>query len=98
MILSASCTLISEIIANLRSVFAVKDLGPVSYFLGIDVKCTKNGFTLSQASYANNVLERAGMLNCKPAPTPADTKPKASGGDGELVSDPSWYRSMADAP
>jgi hypothetical protein len=98
MILTASSSaLVSEVVTNLRSAFAVKDLGPVSYFLSVDVQRTPNGFTLSQASYANDVLERAGMLNCKPAATPADTKPKASGDDGELISDPSWYRSMASA-
>jgi hypothetical protein len=98
MILSASSSkLISEIIGNLRSAFAVKDLSPVSYFLGVDVQRTEHGFTLSQASYATDVIERAVMLNCKASPTPADTKPKASSDDGEPFSDPSWYRSMAGA-
>ena len=75
----------------------MKDLGPVNYFFGIEVHRTKNGFVLSQASYAADVLEWAGMLNCKPASTPADTKPKASSSGGELLSDPSWSSSMAGA-
>ena len=97
MILSASSdALLRDIIANLRSAFKVKDLGPVHYFLGIDVRRTPSGFVLSQASYARNVLERAGMGNYKPAPTPVDTKAKLSSGDGELISDSTWYRSIAD--
>jgi hypothetical protein len=38
MILSASTTaLLRHFITSLKTAFAVKDMGPVSYFLGIDV-------------------------------------------------------------
>lgn len=99
MILFASSSeLLHTIIGNLRTAFAVKDLGPViSYFLGVDVQRTVTGFILSQASYAADLLQRAGMTNCKPAPTPADTKPKSSRSKGDLISNPSWYRSMVGA-
>ena len=49
-------------------------MGPVSYFLGVDVRRTADGFTLSQSAYALDILERAGMTNCKPSATPANTK------------------------
>jgi len=65
------------------------------YFLGIEVRRMPSGFVLSQALYATDVLERAGMSNYKPAPSPADTKPKLSSGDGDLINDPTWYRSTA---
>ena len=98
MILSASTTaLLRHFITSLKTAFAVKDMGPVSYFLGIDVQRHADGFVLSQAAYANDVLERAGMANCKAAPTPADAKPKSSSTDGTPLKDASWYRSMAGA-
>jgi hypothetical protein len=61
MILSASSSeLLRQIIARLRSAFAVKDLGPVSYFLGVDVRRNTSGFFLSQSKYAEDVLNAPG--------------------------------------
>ncbi|XP_066310405.1 uncharacterized mitochondrial protein AtMg00810-like [Miscanthus floridulus] len=98
MILSASTTaLLHHIIARLHDVFAVKDMGPVWHFLGINIRRTTTGFFLSQASYAEELLERAGMANCKPVATPADTKSKASSADGKLIADATAYRSVAGA-
>jgi hypothetical protein len=72
-------------------------MGPLRFFLGVDVQRNKVGFYLSQANYARDALERAGMAQCKPVSTPADAKAKASSADGPLFSDASWYRSMAGA-
>nr|GEY39219.1 ribonuclease H-like domain-containing protein [Tanacetum cinerariifolium] len=46
--------------------------------------------------YATEVLEHAGMLTCNPCRTPADTDSKLSA-DGDPVSDPTLYRSLAGA-
>jgi hypothetical protein len=98
MILStSSMPLLQNIIANLRSAFALKDMGPISHFLGVHVQRTAMGFQLSQTAYAIDLLERAGMTNCKPMSTPADTNPKLSSNDGALIKDGSLYRSMAGA-
>jgi hypothetical protein len=58
---------------------------------------TTSGFFLSQSKYAEDVLERSGMTNCKTVNTPADVKPKLSNSEGELLKDATWYRSMAGA-
>jgi hypothetical protein len=97
-ILSASTpALLHHLISSLQSEFTLKDMGPVHYFLGVDVRRTSDGFTLSQSAYTQELLERAGMANCNPAPTPVDTKAKSSGIDGAPLKDGSWYRSMAGA-
>lgn len=58
MILSASSTsLLRHMIQRLQDAFAVKDMGPVKHFLGIGVHCSKQGFFLSQAKYAEDLLE-----------------------------------------
>jgi hypothetical protein len=75
----------------------MKDLGPLKFFLGIQVRRTAYGFFLSQEQYASDILERSGMVNCKPASTPVDTKPKVSASAGASFSDPSLYRSIAGA-
>ena len=77
--------------------FRSKDLGDLHYFFGIRVRRTSSGFFLSQQQYAEEILERAGMDNCKPAPTPVDTKGKLPCTDGPPVADPTAYRSIAGA-
>jgi len=50
-----------SIISRLSSEFAMKDLGPLSYFLGIAVTRHDGGLFLSQKKYADEILKRAGM-------------------------------------
>ncbi|GJY61695.1 ribonuclease H-like domain-containing protein [Tanacetum coccineum] len=49
---------------------------------------------LSQKKYAVKILDKAHMVNCNPSRTPIDTESKL-GSDGDLVSDPTLYRSLA---
>ncbi|XP_021733475.1 uncharacterized protein LOC110700265 [Chenopodium quinoa] len=81
----------------LGSEFAMKDLGPLSFFLGIAVTRHAQGLFLSQKQYAANIIERAGMSNCSPSPTPVDTKSKLSATDDTPYADPTMYRSLAGA-
>jgi hypothetical protein len=87
--------LLQDIIARLQNEFAVKDMGPLHYFLGVDVQRRNTGFLLSQTKYTEELLDRAGMVHCKPAATPIDTKAKLSVSSGAAVRDPSEYRSIA---
>ena len=97
-ILTASTPdLLQRLTARLRDEFALKDLGPLHYFLGIEVIRRADGFFLHQQKYAHELLERAGMLNCKPALTPVDTKAKVSALEGSLASDAAFYRSIVGA-
>jgi hypothetical protein len=86
---ASSMNLLPHIVTQLRSQFSVKDMGPLQYFLGINVRRSDN--------YIEDLLERAGMSNCKPLPTPVDTKPKPSSADGKPITEASFYRSMAGA-
>jgi hypothetical protein len=92
----SSSSLLQHIVDRLRAEFAVKDMGPLRFFLGIDVKRTKDGFYLSQERYAEDILDRAGMTNCKAAPTPIEAKNKLSN-DGAPTDDAAAYRSLAGA-
>ncbi|GJX89332.1 ribonuclease H-like domain-containing protein [Tanacetum coccineum] len=71
-----------------------EDLGSLNYFLGISVTRDSSEMFLSQKKYAVEILERAHMVNCNPSRTPIDTESKL-GSDGDLVSDPTLYRSLA---
>ncbi|KAK1692332.1 hypothetical protein QYE76_009029 [Lolium multiflorum] len=77
-ILTASSTdLLRQITERLRAEFALKDLGPLHYFLGIEVVRRTDGFFLHQRKYAHELLDRAGMLNCKPAATLSTRSPSS---------------------
>ena len=86
-----------HIMDRLSSEFAMKDLGPLSFFLGIAVTRTKNGMFLSQKQYASSIIDKAGMSNCSPCLTPVDTKSKLSASHGEPYEDPTNYRSLVGA-
>ncbi|CAJ2673543.1 unnamed protein product [Trifolium pratense] len=94
---ASSDALRDSIMSQLSSEFAMKDLGPLSYFLGISVTKHTSGLFLSQKKYAEEIIERAGMSSCKSSPTPVDTKAKLSGSSGNPYHDPTEYRSLAGA-
>ncbi|KAJ9542336.1 hypothetical protein OSB04_028842 [Centaurea solstitialis] len=94
---ASSETLRQSIMTRLSSEFAMKDLGLLSYFLGIAVTHHKNGLFLSQRKYTEDIIERAGMSSCKSTPTPIDTKPKLSTDTTIPCSDPTLYRRLAGA-
>ncbi|XP_056685530.1 uncharacterized mitochondrial protein AtMg00810-like [Spinacia oleracea] len=94
---ASSDTLRTSIMSLLFSKFAMKDLGPLSYFLGIAVTRHSGGLFLSQKQYASEIIERAGMTSCKPSSTPVDTKAKLGASAGPPTDDPSHYCSLAGA-
>jgi hypothetical protein len=94
---ASSSEFLRSIIQKLLSEFKMKDLGPLHFFLGVNVRHTPTGFFLSQERYAEDILDRAAMSNCKSATTPIDTKPKVSSSTGVEVPDASFYRSIAGA-
>jgi hypothetical protein len=58
------------LINKLKDEFALKDLGNLHYFLGIEVSKINDGIILTQEKYANDILRRAGMMQCKSCATP----------------------------
>jgi hypothetical protein len=75
----------------------MKNLGTLHHFLGVAVQQCSEVLFLSQKQYALDVLERAGMSDCKPCSTPVDTHAKVSSMAGTPVSDPTQYRSLVGA-
>ncbi|XP_035838982.1 uncharacterized mitochondrial protein AtMg00810-like [Helianthus annuus] len=97
-ILTTSSDLLRQkLMTTLAGEFAMKDLGPLSYFLGISVARTGNTLFLSQQSYTKDIIHRAGMDACKPAATPVDTQSKLSSVPDSPYDDPTTYRSLAGA-
>lgn len=63
---SAICTFIS----CLNTEFAIKDLGDLNYFLGLEVVHTDIGLFLTQSKYATDILKRVSIYDSKPISTP----------------------------
>ncbi|MBE1615976.1 hypothetical protein IDF54_14055, partial [Flavobacterium sp. SaA2.13] len=82
----SSHSAIVALLEALKSEFALKDLGDLNYFLGIEVKKIQGGILLSQEKYATDILHRAGMSKCKSSPTPLSSLEKLSKEDGVLLS------------
>ncbi|GJV72029.1 ribonuclease H-like domain-containing protein [Tanacetum coccineum] len=56
----------------LKSKFKIKDLGPLKYFLGIEVIKTEKDLCLTQRKYCLELLKEYGLLGCKPVSTPME--------------------------
>ena len=63
-------SLLARFTCKLHSEFAIKDLGSLSYFLGLKATPTTDGLFISQLKYARDILTRAQLLDSKPVHTP----------------------------
>ncbi|GAA0147669.1 transmembrane signal receptor [Lithospermum erythrorhizon] len=86
-----------SIMSSLNVEFAMKDLGRLSYFLGIVVTHHTGGLFLSQTKYVEAIIARACISSCKPSATPIDTKSKLGSAFGTPCENPSLFRSLARA-
>ena len=74
--------------------FEMKDLGTLSYFLGFEVTSSSDGYYLSQAKYASDLLSKAGITNNKTVFTPLEYNAKLTPLDGEPISGATRYRQL----
>lgn len=90
-------TEISKLMAKLHQQFALKDLGELSYFLGIQVTRQGDRMHLCQEKYMKELLHKACMIDCKPAPTPMASIGLLSRHEWEPLDNPTNYRSLVGA-
>jgi hypothetical protein len=63
-VVSSSSRTVDALLANMKNDLALKDLGNLHYFLGIEVKHTSDGLLLTQEKYSSDLLRRIGMMAC----------------------------------
>ena len=90
-------TAIDDLLLSLQSEFAVKDLGCLNFFLGVEVIRNDNGALLSQKRYILDLLKRNNMLEAKPVSSLMATSTVLSVFDGEPLKDPTPFRSTVGA-
>ena len=63
--------------------FEMKDLGPLNYFLGLEVSSSAYGHYLTQAKYTSNLISRASIIDSKIVDTPIEYKCRLNSHDGK---------------
>ncbi|CAN1345150.1 Retrovirus-related Pol polyprotein from transposon TNT 1-94 [Linum perenne] len=84
---------IQHFITNLNAMFSLKDLGGLSFFLGLQIHRTDKGLQLSQQQYLHDVLAKCNMLDSSSVTTPADPQTRLVK-YGEPCLDPQLYRQI----
>jgi hypothetical protein len=77
--------------ARLSDQFLMSDLGPLQYFLGIEISSTPEGFFLSQEEYIQDLLDRASLTDHRTAETPMELNVHLMTTDGEPLEDSTRY-------
>ena len=80
--------------ARLRDQFLMTDLGPLRYFLGIEISSTSDGFYISQEKYIQDLLARAALGDERTVLTPVELNVQLRASDGDPLPNPTRYRHL----
>lgn len=94
MIASNSDAAITSLKALLAKAFKIKDLGPVKFFLGLEIARSAEGISVCQRKYCLDLLSNAGYLDCKPRSVPMDPKISLNNTSGVPLTDAKPYREL----
>jgi hypothetical protein len=85
---------IQELKDFLSQNFEMKDLGHLSYFPGLEIASSNDGFYLTQAKYTSDLLSRAGLTGHKIVDTPIELNAHLTPSSGESLPDLTLYRQL----
>jgi hypothetical protein len=86
--------LLDQLKTHLSESFHMKDLGSLTYFLGLEVHCGPSGISLNQHKYASDLVATAGFQEALSVDTPMELNVKLRKEEGDLLADPSLYRKL----
>ena len=74
--------------------FEMKDLGPLNYFLGLEVSFSTDGYYLTHTKYTSDMISRASITDSKIVDTPIEYNCRLNSHDGESLSYATLYRQL----
>jgi hypothetical protein len=91
--------IIFSIIKHIQLAFAMKDLGNLGYFLGMQVHHEDQGLHIRQSKYIIDLLQKSSMVGAKPyfAPSISSAKLSTRVGDPLLETDTATYHQVVGA-
>lgn len=94
-IASSNEATIVQLKEDLAKCFKLRDLGPMKYFLGLEIARTTAGISICQRRYALELLEETGMLGCRPSSIPMEPSEKLTQyKDEPALDNPEVYRRL----
>jgi Reverse transcriptase (RNA-dependent DNA polymerase) len=81
---------------DLKQKFKIKDLGKLTYFLGIEITHSQKRLFISQRKYVLDLLKETDKLKCKPTKTPIETNIKFNNEDGEPLKDINHFQKLVE--
>lgn len=86
-----------KLLRDLGSLFAMKDLGPLHYFIGIEACRVSSNLYLTQTKYVWDLLHKTQMHDAKPIKSPVQPGWRLSKTDGDPITNSQDYRSVVGA-
>jgi hypothetical protein len=77
--------------------FEMKDLGPLSYFLVIEISSSSDSYYLTQAKYISDLLSWANLIDSRIVDTPTELNTCLTPHDGEPLRDFILYQHLVDS-
>ena len=84
-------TLITHLQQHLQASFHMKDLDPLTYFLGLEVHTDSTGIFLNQYKYTQDLITLVGLQDTSSLDTPLEVNTKYRSEEGDLLSDPTVF-------
>jgi hypothetical protein len=78
----------------MKNEFQMSMMGELTFFLGIQVKQTKQGTFVHQAKYTKDLMKKFNMAEFNPVSTPMSTATALDPDENDKVIDQREYRSM----
>jgi hypothetical protein len=94
----SSHTLVSRFQEMRENEFQMSMMGELTFFLGIQVKQTKEVIFIHQAKYTKNLMKKFNMAELKPVSTPMSTAVVLDPDENGEAVDQREYRSMITPP
>lgn len=85
---------IQQLKSFLDSTFKIKDLGKLSFFLGLEFNDISNGMVIHQQKYIRGLLATYSLTDAKPVSTPLQSKQSLFNSKSTILEDSSMYRQL----